>query len=388
MKEPQLLNWIELSRTALENNINALSRLAGNNRSLAVSVKANAYGHGIPEIVSVLSSLDQVEYLTVHSLEEALGCRQSGWSRKIMILGPISPDNIDAVFEHDLEPVIFDRDTLNRLGKLGDRTKSPVRTHLKLETGTGRQGFTEDELKSVAAIYKKYPFLKAPYGASTHFANIEDTTNHEYAEYQLTRFNNYMKLLKKLKITPQIRHTACSAALILFDKTRFELVRPGIAAYGHWSSKETYLSYRLSGGKNNMFQPVLSWKCRITQIKTLPPDSFIGYGCTYRTTARTRLAVLPIGYYDGYDRSLSNLGYVLIKGKRAPIRGRICMNLVMVDITDMKGVKLHDEVTLIGRNQKETITAEQIAGWAGTINYEILARISPMIPRFVDNQDK
>ena len=189
--------------------------------------------------------------------------------------------------------------------------------------------------------------------------------------------------MSALKIKPRLLHTACSAALILFDKTRLDLVRPGIAAYGHWPSKETYLSYRLQGGSNDLFKPVMSWRTRVTQLKQVPADSFIGYGCTYRTTAPAKLAVLPVGYADGYDRKLSNLAYVLIKGRRAPVRGRICMNLMMVDVTDIKGVRLGEEVTLMGRDADEILTAEQLAAWAGSINYEILARLSPLIPRVV-----
>jgi len=186
-----------------------------------------------------------------------------------------------------------------------------------------------------------------------------------------------------LGIKPTVRHTACSAALLLFEKTRFELVRPGIAVYGHWPSKETYLSYRLDGGTNRILKPILSWKTRVTQIKDVPADSFVGYGCTYRTSARTKLAVLPVGYYDGYDRSLSNVAHVLIKGKRAPVRGRVCMNLIMVDITDIPGVKLEEPVTLIGKQGREKLTVEQLADWAGTISYEMLARLSPTTPRLI-----
>ncbi len=376
------LNWIELSRKALGNNIASLKNLAGN-RTLAICVKANAYGHGLTEIVKELISKKEVEYLTVHSVEEAIKCRKAGWDRSIMILGPTIPSALDAVIEHNLEPVIFERHSLTLLGELGDKYNKIIKTHLKLETGTNRQGLQENELPQVAEIYKKYKSLREPYGASTHFANIEDTTNHEFAEQQLVTFNKLINILNDLGVPPSIRHTACSAALILFDKTRFELVRPGISAYGHWSSKETYLSYQLSGGKNNLFNPVLSWKSRITQIKDVEADSFVGYGCTYQTNTASKLAVLPVGYSDGYDRGLSNRSYVLIKGKRAPIRGRICMNLMMADITDIKGVKLHDEATLVGRDGSEEIKAEDIAGWAGTISYEILARISPLIPRIV-----
>jgi alanine racemase len=279
--------------------------------------------------------------------------------------------------------MICNRQSLSLLGKLADRRKVQVKTHLKLETGTNRQGVSESELPGFAAVYQKHAGLMKPHGAATHFANIEDTTSHDYAEQQLKCFSRLLKQMAALKIKPRLRHTACSAALILFDKTRFELVRPGIAAYGHWPSKETYLSYRLQGGSNDLFHPVLSWKTRVTQVKQVPADSFVGYGCTYRTTARTRLAVLPIGYADGYDRQLSNLAYVLINGRRAPVRGRVCMNLTMVDITDIKGVRMGDEVTLIGRNGDEVLTAEQLASWAGTINYEILARLSPLIERVI-----
>ncbi len=379
---PKLLQWIELSRSALKRNLDTLSRLA-KGRIMAPSVKADAYGHGLPEIVTMIAERQDVGYLSVHSLEEAIICRASGWKRKLMVLGPIATDALDAVFEYDLEPVVCTSAVLERLGKLAEKRRRNVFTHLKLETGTNRQGVTAKEIPAIARIYKKYRFLSKPLGASTHFANIEDTTSHEYAQFQLENFHELIALLRKHGIAPKIRHTASSAALLLFDKTRFDLVRPGLSMYGHWPSKETYLSYRLQGGKNNILKPVLSWKTRVTQIKNVPADSFVGYGCTYRTTTPTRLAVLPVGYYDGYDRGLSNQAYVLIKGKRAPVRGRICMNLMMVDITDIAGVRLEEVVTLIGRDGRESLSAEQLAQWAGTINYEFLARLSSAIPRIV-----
>ncbi len=382
MSGKSLLSWIELSQKALTKNITSLSRLAGG-RKMAVCVKSNAYGHGLAPVVGMLIRRPEVEYLTVHSLKEAELCREYGWDRRLIMLGPAPLDSLEGVIEYDIEPVIFTKETLRRLGTLSNKAKTKVRTHLKLETGTHRQGIPEKSLKAFADIYKKYPYLGKPYGAGMHFANIEDTTSHEYAQQQLDRFNQSLKKMASLGIKPTIRHTACSAALILFEKTRFELVRPGISVYGHWPSKETYLSYRLEGGRNNIFKPVLSWRTRVTQIKEVPANSFVGYGCTYRTTASSRLAVLPVGYADGYDRALSNLAYVLIKGKRAPVRGRVCMNLMMVDITDIPGVKLEDPVTLIGGEGSERLTAEQLADWAGSINYEILSRLSGTSERLV-----
>ena len=225
MKKENLLNWIELSESALSKNLKSLSQLAGK-RAVAVSVKANAYGHGLSEIVPLLNKNKRIEYITVHSLDEAAQARRAGWKRRIMALGPIAQRQLKEVFALNLEPTVFEINTLRELGKLSNKYKKPVRTHLKLETGTNRQGLTEEELPKFAKVYKTYPFLKKPYGCSTHFANIEDTTNHEYAEYQLQNFNRLVKKLETLKIKPDIRHTASSAALILFDKTRFELVRP------------------------------------------------------------------------------------------------------------------------------------------------------------------
>ncbi|MCB2230419.1 alanine racemase [bacterium] len=376
------LQLIELSRRALDKNIRSLKNLAGD-RMMAVSVKANAYGHGLREIVAMMLDRSEVDYVAVHSLEEAIECRDAGWPRRIMILGPIPTDQADAVCEYDLEPVVFDTAALTALGRAGRKAGKQVLTHLKLETGTNRQGITEKDISRFAAIYKKYPQLKRPYGASMHFANIEDTTSHNYADQQLREFKRLVGLLGKAGIKPEILHTASSAALILFDKTRYDLVRPGISLYGYWPSKETYLSYRLLGGDNEIFEPVLSWRTTVTQVKKLPADSFIGYGCTYRTTAPTTLAVLPVGYYDGYPRALSNQAYVLINGRRAPVRGRICMNLMMVDVTDITGVSVGTRVTLLGADGSEQLTAGGLAAWGQTIHYEILSRISPAISRAI-----
>lgn len=374
------LTWIELDSRALKNNIATIRRLSGN-RKIAVAVKANAYGHGLKEIIALLNNED-VEYIAVHSHEEAAAARAFGWERHILTVGYIALSDLDTVMDLNIEPTVYNAETIKCLGKLAGRYGKSVNIHLKIETGTNRQGVVESRLPGIIETIREYPGLHLK-GVSTHFANIEDTTNHEYANYQLKEFNRLVTKIKKLGLKPEYRHTACSAALLLFDNTKFELVRPGIAFYGLWPSKETYLSYRLQGGSNNILWPIMTWKTRVIQIKEVPADAFVGYGCTFRTTSKTRLAVLPIGYYEGYDRSLSNLAYVLIKGKRAPIRGRICMNLAMADITDIKGVRLEEPVVLLGNDQKERVSADQIADWAKTVNYEIVSRINGNIPRLI-----
>jgi alanine racemase len=219
-------------------------------------------------------------------------------------------------------------------------------------------------------------------GLSTHFANIEDTLNHAYAEEQLQRFATALRLVERVAGRPPVVHTACTAAALLFPKTHFTMLRVGIGLYGLWPSRETFLSAR-EQGTVPVLTPVLSWKTRLAQVKSLPEGSYIGYGCSYRATRRTTVGILPVGYADGYDRALGNRGHVLVRGRRAPIIGRICMNLSMVDLTDVPGAGLEDEVVLLGTSGSERISAETMAEWAGTINYEIVARISPLLPRTI-----
>ena len=216
-----------------------------------------------------------------------------------------------------------------------------------------------------------------------YFDNIEDTTDHSYARYQLDNFTQICQMLEEHGITIPIKHIACTAATILFPATYFDMVRIGIGMYGLWPSKETYLSCILQNREPIQLKPILTWKTRIAQIKEIPKDAFVGYGCTFRATRDTMLAVLPIGYYDGYSRGFSNVSYVLINGQRAPVRGRVAMDFIMVDVTDIPDVKVEDEVVLLGKDGDDNITADDLASMAGTINYEIVTRINPLIPRMI-----
>jgi alanine racemase len=219
-------------------------------------------------------------------------------------------------------------------------------------------------------------------GLSTHFANIEDTLNHDYAKLQIERFQFALKCAEGIAGRIPFVHTACTAAALLFQSTHFTMLRTGIGLYGLWPSRETSISVREMGVPVD-FHPVLSWKTRVVQIKRVPEGTYVGYGCSYRTTRKTLLGVLPVGYADGYDRALGNRAHVLVRGRRAAVIGRICMNLCMIDLSDVPGVQLEDEVVLLGSSGDERISAETMGEWAGTINYEIVTRISPLLPRKV-----
>ena len=373
------LVWIELNREAPDHNLKELRKGLRRGSILCAVVKANAYGHGVKQMVPLFDSAD---WFAVNSLEEGIELRELGEKRPVLVLGHVPLADLGKAVRHNLDLTVYNRETLEALAglKLGDT--GPARLHLKVETGTGRQGVLPEQIRGLVEQLQSVPGAQLV-GVSTHFANIEDTLNHDYAQSQLDKFQRALEVLDGLKVKPQYIHTAATAAAILFDKTHFNLVRAGIGIYGLWPSRETYLSTLLGHRPVPDLRPVLAWKTRIVQIKQLPEGSYIGYGCTYRATRPIRVGVLPVGYADGYDRKLGNTAYVLIRGKRAPVIGRICMNLTMVDISDIPQAGLEEEVVLLGRDGEERISAETMAEWAGTINYEVVTRISSFLPRKV-----
>lgn len=375
------VSWVEIDSKALKHNVSQFRNLIGRDRILCGVVKSNAYGHGILEISNLLISLG-VDWLGVNSIEEGKILRKGGIKVPVIILGYVPLNQLKEVVEYGFRIIVYNYETLRVLGELSDRAKREVFLHIKLETGTHRQGIYPEKVIEFIHEIKKFSFLRLE-GVSTHFANIEDTTDHSYAEHQLGIFKKTVEMLESRGIKIPIKHTACTAATILFPETYFDMVRVGIGLYGLWPSRETLLSSTINGNPPVELKPVLTWKTRIAQIKDVKKGSYIGYGCTYKTGRNSKIAVLPVGYNEGYDRRLSNISYVLIKGHRASVRGRVAMNMIMVDVTDIEDVRLEDEVVLIGSQGKERISAEYLASLCGTINYEIVSRINPLIPRVV-----
>lgn len=351
-------------------------RLVGDEVILAPAVKANAYGHGLVEAAKIFLA-NGADWLCVNALYEAEVLREAGVQSPIYIFGYVELEELARAVELDCRLIVYNRETVAELGRIG----KAVKVHIKVETGNNRQGVLMEELVEFGRYIGGFANVELE-GLTTHFANIEDTTDHSYAFKQLERFRQADKLLREAGMKVKLKHCANSAATILFQETHFEMVRTGLANYGMWPSNETYVSF-LKSDSELALKPALSWKTKVAQIKKIPAGEYIGYGCTYRTSHETKLAILPVGYYDGYDRGVSGRAYVLIKGQRAPVRGRVCMNITMVDVTDIEGVKLEDEVVLIGRDGEEAISAELFAAWADTINYEVTTRINERIPRLV-----
>ncbi|MFH1144908.1 MAG: alanine racemase [Candidatus Eisenbacteria bacterium] len=371
--------WVEIDAAAYRHNLRALARvLRPGTRRMAV-VKANAYGHGA-RLITPLALTEGVDYLGVHSLGEFEELAGLAGATPVCLLGPTLPRNAAATVASGVEPTVSELEIAEALAAQARAQARPIHVHIKVETGTHRQGILFDEIPAWAEFLHRHPELHLR-GLHTHYANIEDTTDHTIARRQLARLEEARQCFVDLGHPPEMVHSACSAAAIVMEATHGDLARLGIASYGLWPSRETYLSTLLSLRMGPELMPVLSWKTRISQIKQVPVGEFIGYGCSVRTTHRMRLAVLPVGYYDGYPRGLSGHGYVLVHGKRAPIAGRVCMNMTMVDITDLPEARIEDEVILIGRSGGDAVSADTLAALCGTINYEVVARIGGHVPR-------
>jgi alanine racemase len=371
-----MLTWIEIDTIAARHNIDAFRGILPAGTALMVVVKANAYGHGLDVYAPVAA--ERADWLGVNALDEALAIRALGIQKPVAILGYTDPGQLDTVVANDFRQVVYRADIAAGLSKAAQSRNTSARIHLKLETGTNRQGIPLGELPELVRQIREMPGLIIE-GAYTHFANIEDTLDPSFAERQLDKFREALKALEQEGVRLTQIHAAATAGTLLYPETGFSMIRLGIGAYGIWPSRETQLAARERGRRITLI-PAMTWKTRVAQIKTVEAGEHVSYGLTYQASHRMQVAVLPIGYYDGYDRKLSNCGRVLIRGRAVPVIGRVAMNMTMVDVTDV-AAQPDDEVVLLGRQGSAEIRAEELADKIGTIAYEVVTRINPRIPR-------
>lgn len=378
--ESPTTQWIELNRGALVHNVEVFRSILSPNTQLLGVVKANAYGHGLESISAVAA--EHVDWFGVHSASEARSLRQSGVDKPILIMGFVPRSEL-----YDLDAGVHllaaSVSAVDWAAEYRRESGVSLPLHLKVDTGAKRQGVPPDRVAEL--LQKAAAHGLDIVGLATHFANIEDTLEHEFALQQLDRFRGVLNVAKEiLGYEPRHIHAACSAASLLFRQTDFSLARVGISLYGHWPSRETKLSWALEHGRGGLeLRPVLSWRAMVGQLQRVTSGESVGYGRTWRALRDTVLAVIPVGYADGYPRELGNRARVAVCGRHAPVVGRICMNILMVDVTDIPGVEIGDIVTLVGSDGEANISVEDLAGLCGTINYEILARLSQAIPRVV-----
>jgi alanine racemase len=366
--DPFRPTWAEIDLDRLAANLRAVRTRVGERPVLAV-VKANAYGHGAVEVAKALEA-EGVAWLGVALPEEGVELRRAGVKAAILLLGGFAPPQAELLLEHDLLPAIYRLDQAEALAGAAARRGVEVRAHLKIDTGMGRLGVPASEVPAFAGALATAGRIRLT-GAFSHLA-VADEPKDPFTARQIERFQKAIEVLRSRGFDPQEIHLANSAAILDHPPAWLTLVRPGIALYGYPpSSKVTPLDVR----------PVLSWKTRIIYLKEVPPGTSLGYGRTYVTKRSARIASLALGYDDGLPRLLSNRGHVLVRGRRAPIVGRISMDLTTVDVTGVPGVSQGDEAVLIGSSGSLTLTAAEIAAWAETIHWEVLCRLGSRVPR-------
>ena len=369
--------WIELDASNLIHNYRLLGRLATPAAVIPI-IKSNAYGHGLPEIYHILAR-EQPTLLGVNYLFEAELLRTHGYAGRILCVGPVATESLAPAQRAQVEIFVGSKEIL--VHWLNMDAKPNI--HIKFDTGMSRQGFHPQEAADVAsALLPHLPFIK---GVCSHFANVEDVLEQEYALHQLASFKQARDTMRSLGITVPA-HIASSASALILKDSQFDHVRTGISLYGLWPARATRLSFSKLFNNVEPLRPVLSWRAKITSIQNVAKDCYIGYGCTFKAIKNMQIAILPVGYYEGYPRLAGeHASHVLIHGTRCPVVGRVCMNMMMADVSHLFHPKAGDVVTLIGKDGTEEIEAELFAGWAGTIHYEALTRLNPSIPRITVN---
>jgi len=358
-----MLSWININLDAVKHNIGVIRKSLEPETKIIAVVKANAYGHGLVEVARA-AWLGGAEMLAVRDVDEAVSLRIAKIKAPILVMGYVQHSDYHRLVENNLQVSLFNKEDIAELAQVANEAHTPIRIHVKVDTGLNRLGIATNELADfVSAINKEhYLTVEAIY---SHFA---DCSNYEYSIEQIKNMQGALFSLQQTGAVelPQV-HMARSEAIAKYSGSIFDMVRPGLAIYGLGDTFEGLV-------------PVLSWKTKIIQIKKVPAGNYVGYGLTYKTDRITTVGVLPIGYADGYPRSLSNKGYALLDGKRIKVIGNISMCMAMVDVTGT-GAKLGDDVTLIGSDMGDMISADEVSGWAGTTPYEIVSRISPNIYR-------
>lgn len=371
MKKQNLRTWIEIDLKALEKNYRTFRSIIAPESQLMGVVKSNAYGHGLIGTAQALENFG-IDWLGVDSIVEAETLREVGIKCPILVFGYTLPAKIPAANRLDIHLTVSSIDQLKQL----PRIIYPVKVHLKIDTGMHRQGVYLEELPEIIEFFNNHQYLKLE-GAYTHFAAAKNPAFPQDTLDQIVCFNEAAAILEEAGFK-LIKHAAATAGTLLFPRAHFDMARVGIGLYGLWPSKETMAAV---AGKIQL-QPALTWKTIIVETKTVPATSRIGYDLTEKVTRDTKIAILPVGYWHGYPRSLSSIGRVLIRGQCAKVLGRVSMDMLTVDITDIAGVKIGDEAVLIGQQNKNIISAMFLADLADTIGYEFLTRINPKIKRF------
>ncbi|MEN8781130.1 MAG: alanine racemase [Desulfobacterales bacterium] len=378
------LIWAEIDLDAVAANVRELRRVTRPEARLLVAVKANAYGHGLVEVAR--QALESgADALGVARMPEALALRDAGIDAPVLVFGFTPPSDVEALVRHDLIQTVYALKTARAYAELIGKSGGRLKVHLKVDTGMGRLGILPDSrryvepgmdisdhaVRTVLDIAGLHELMLE--GIFTHFAS-SDSADKRFAEEQFDIFMAFLDQLKRSGLEFEVRHAANSGAIIDMPHTHLDMVRAGVSLYGLYPSGEVDMS-RID------LTPVMTLKARIAHLKKVPAGFPVSYGMTHTTQAPTTVATVPVGYADGFNRRLSNRGHMLVRGQKAPIIGRVCMDLTMIDVGHIPGAAVEDEVVILGRQANEAITADELADLLDTINYEITSAITARVPR-------
>ena len=382
--------WAEISLRALRNNFHAIQQVVGSNASVCAVVKANAYGHGAVECARALESAG-AQWFGVTSTDEGLELRQAGINGRILLMTGFWRGDEAELIRANLTPAVWEAWHVEALQSAAKKGSGPMAVHLKVDSGMARLGVPMPELPSFLKRLKSAPNLTLE-GVFTHLASADMLDASDVSE-QIKQFEEAIRLVEQAGFAPKYYHIANSAAIVTYPETwnikrnhSKNMVRPGISLYGYsLPFVRAGKQQGRSAPKPLDVRPVLSWKTRIISLRTVPFGQHVGYNGTFVTRRESRVAVIPVGYADGFNRMLSSRGRVIIRGQYAPVVGRVSMDITLVDVTDIADVAIGDEVLLIGSSGDLSISAWDHAQLASTIPYEILCNISNRVPRrYVD----
>lgn len=373
---------IEISQSAVENNIGFIQQFLAKKTTLSCVIKGNAYGHGVAQMLPILQRLGVNHFSVFSSFEAKQAYAFVQPQSTIMIMGHIATKDIAWVVKHEIEFFIFNEKILNNFLAEAEKQNRKINVHLEIETGMHRHGIEKKILPKVIDIITKKAHLIKLKGVCTHFAGAESSANFNRIKRQQKLFLEGVKKIKTAGLNPEKLHTSCSAAVIAFPKFNFDMVRIGILQYGLWPSKESQLTYELKHKSNLTLKSVLSWRSEIMEIKQVKPGEFVGYGNSFLAERNLTIASVPVGYGDGFGRALSNVGRVLVNGKRLSVIGMVNMNMFLIDITGIE-VNIGDIVTLIGDDGSNQIHVTYFGDLSNQLNYELLTRLDKNLPRIV-----
>ncbi len=364
--------WVETDLDAITHNVGEFRRaLPARVRIMAV-VKADAYGHGALELAGPVLK-GGADSFAVAFLEEGIELRLAGVKEPVLLIGYTPPEQISQVIAHNLTQTVFSLETARALSREAVSRQVEVPVHIKVDTGMGRVGLAPGETVAFVEEISRLPGIKAE-GILTHLASA-DEEDLGYTYEQVKSFDKTVESLRAKGLDIPVVHAANSAGALNVADSHYNMIRLGLSLYGYYPSIHT---------RNDVIRlrPAMSFKTRIIYLKKVPPGTFISYGCTYKTDRESVIATIPVGYADGYNRLLSNRGEVLVKGKRAPVVGRVTMDYSMIDVTGIDDIKVYEEVVLYGAMDNDAITVEEVAGKLNTISYELLCAVDKRVSRF------